>query len=139
MNYTGCPYIWTWCSSSFTVTKISKRYPCTDTICCATSMNYAKDTTFGTTLCHNSPHGKLWLVRVCPLTYSYQLQLVMWRVMAQSCAKNCVPSIIQNLYTPKHFIYILVSATCASHVLASMLNSDIRSSVEPTIAFTPII
>ena len=71
--------------------------------------------------------------------HPYQSQLAMWRVMAQSCAKNCVPSIIQNLYTPKHFIYILVSATCARHVLACMLNSDIRSSVEPTIAFTPII
>ena len=34
---------------------------------------------------------------------------------------------------------MLVWATCARHVLASMLNNDIRSSVEPTIAFTPII
>ena len=28
-------------------------------------LNYARDITFGTILCHNSPHSELWLVRVC--------------------------------------------------------------------------
>ena len=28
-------------------------------------------------------------------TYPYQSQLVMWRVVAQNCAKSCVPSIIR--------------------------------------------
>ena len=44
-------------------------------------LNYVRDIIFGTTLCHNSSHGKLWLVRVFPhdpLTYSYQSQFVMW-------------------------------------------------------------
>ena len=48
-------------------------------------LNYVRDIIFGTTLCNNSPHGKLWLVRIFPhdpLTYSYQSQLVMWHKIA---------------------------------------------------------
>ena len=48
-------------------------------------LNYVRDIIFGTILCHNSPHGELWLVKVFPhdpLTYSYQSQLVMWHKIA---------------------------------------------------------
>ena len=63
---------------------------------CMLAWRNAGDTHLCTILCHNLSHGELWLVRVSPhnpLTHSNQLQLVMWRVVTQSCAKLCVTSI----------------------------------------------
>ena len=57
---------------------------------------YARDTTFDITFCHNSPHDKLWLIKVYQWACEdILLPITRWAVV-QSCAKNYVLSIIQN-------------------------------------------
>ena len=59
-------------------------------------MKYARDKTFNITLCHNSPYDKLWLIMVYQWACEATLLPIIWWTVVQSCAKSCVPSIIQN-------------------------------------------
>ena len=57
---------------------------------------YARDKTFNIILCHNSPYDKLWLIMVYQWACEDTLLPITWWTVVQSCAKSCVPSIIQN-------------------------------------------